>query len=274
MTSTASTAAPAPTIAPPAPATTAAIPPTSATGIAPETAAPDLVPSPTSTTGTATSTTAGTAPAESATTTSTAVVSAAETSTPGDPPDAETTGAAADPEAGDGSSADPEAPADVEPPEETDTPIDVETPASADAPVEAEVETAPSTGSAGAAAGLGDSLYPLLGNGGHDVLHYRIELDVDPGANALSARTTITALATEDMPAFNLDLSGLEVQDVTVDGVAAEFSRAGSELTVRPGLALVQGEEFSVSVGYSGTPSRSTTRACRSPRSASTRSTA
>ena len=102
--------------------------------------------------------------------------------------------------------------------------------------------------------GLGDSLYPLLGNAGYDVAHYGIELDVDPASNTISAMTTITALATQDMSAFNLDLSGLEVHDVTIDGVAAEFSRSGSELTVRPAIALVQGEEFSVSVGYSGMP--------------------
>ena len=102
--------------------------------------------------------------------------------------------------------------------------------------------------------GLGDILYPLLGNAGYDVAHYGIELDVDPASNTISAMTTITALATQDMSAFNLDLSGLEVHDVTIDGVAAEFSRSGSELTVRPAIALVQGEEFSVSVGYSGMP--------------------
>ena len=105
-----------------------------------------------------------------------------------------------------------------------------------------------------AAEGVGDSLYPLLGNAGYDVLHYDIELDVDPAANTLAALTTITALATEDMAAFNLDLAGLDVHDVTVDSVAAEFSRSGSELTVQPALALVQGEEFSVSVAYSGAP--------------------
>ena len=105
-----------------------------------------------------------------------------------------------------------------------------------------------------AAEGVGDSLYPLLGNAGYDVLHYGIELDVDPASNTISAMTTITALATQDMSAFNLDLSGLEVHDVTVDGVVAVFSRSGSELTVRPAIALVQGEEFSVSVGYSGMP--------------------
>lgn len=104
------------------------------------------------------------------------------------------------------------------------------------------------------AAGLGDSLYPFLGNAGYDVVHYRIELDVDPVANSITALTTITAQATEDLSAFNLDLSGLEVHDVTVDEVAAEFSRSGTELTVRPALTLAGGAEFAVGVRYSGSP--------------------
>lgn len=130
-----------------------------------------------------------------------------------------------------------------------------------DAPQDRSTGTTPSTvpttepaGAAPAAEGLGDSLYPLLGNGGYDVLHYSIELDVDPAANTISALTTVTAQATQDLSAFNLDLSGLNVHDVTVDGVAAEFSRSGTELTVRPALALVDGQEFSVGVSYSGTP--------------------
>ena len=136
--------------------------------------------------------------------------------------------------------------------------VDDPTPAASNQPsTGATTSTAPSTepaGDAPAAEGLGDSLYPLLGNAGYDVLHYDIDLDVDPAGNTISALTSITALATEDMSAFNLDLSGLEVHDVSVDGVAASFSRDGSELTVRPGLALVRGEEFSVSVAYSGSP--------------------
>ncbi|MCY4663334.1 MAG: M1 family metallopeptidase [Acidimicrobiaceae bacterium] len=104
------------------------------------------------------------------------------------------------------------------------------------------------------AEGLGDSFYPFLGNGGYDVLHYEIELDVDPSANAISARTSIMAQATEDLETFNLDLSGLEVHSVSVDGTDAGFSRSGHELTVQPASPLTASSQFSVHVVYSGSP--------------------
>ena len=103
-------------------------------------------------------------------------------------------------------------------------------------------------------AGLGDSFYPLLGNGGYDVLHYDLELDVDPATNRIDATATLSAVATQDLSSFNLDLSGLDVQRVEVDREPATFSRDATELTVRPAALITEGEPFSVSVRYSGTP--------------------
>ena len=102
--------------------------------------------------------------------------------------------------------------------------------------------------------GLGDSLYPQLGNGGYDALHYDIDLRFSPEDNFIAATTTITAAATADLSAFNLDLHGLAVESVAVDGAAAAFERQGSELVIRPDEALLKGESFSVSVAYAGVP--------------------
>ena len=102
--------------------------------------------------------------------------------------------------------------------------------------------------------GVGDSFYPKLGNPGYDALHYDIELDVEPSTNTIMAVTAITAAATEDLAAFNLDLSGLEVLSVTVDGADAGFSRSGHELTVEPASPLAAGSQFEVQVAYSGSP--------------------
>ena len=102
--------------------------------------------------------------------------------------------------------------------------------------------------------GIGDSFYPGLGNPGYDVLHYDIDLDVDPAANTVSALTLATAQATEDLEAFNLDLSGLQVHSVTVDGAPAEVTRSGHELTVHPGSPIAAGSQFEVELHYSGSP--------------------
>ena len=195
-----------------------------------------------------TTTTAGPAPTTTAADTA---PPAADTPTPAD----DATPPAADDSA---PAIDTTTPADDAPDEPaTTTPADDAPDASTtDAPDEPAEEAAPAKvpGTEPPGAGLGDSLYPLLGNAGYDVLHYGIELDVDPAANTISALTTITALATEDLPAFNLDLSGLDVHSVTVDGLAAGFSRSDTELTVVPELAVAQGTEFTVDVDYSGSP--------------------
>lgn len=102
--------------------------------------------------------------------------------------------------------------------------------------------------------GLGDSLYPQLGNGGYDVLHYDIALAVDMSANRVSGTARITALATQPLSAFNLDFQGLQVDSVLVDAQPATFSRTGGELTITPSVPLEAESEFVTEVAYSGTP--------------------
>ena len=104
-------------------------------------------------------------------------------------------------------------------------------------------------------AGVGDSLYPLLGNGGYDVEHYTLDLDVtDIETSNLDAVTTIEAQATQDLSSFNLDFVGFEIASITVDGEAAAFSRDGGELTIAPTDSLNSGENFAVEIAYSGSP--------------------
>ncbi|MEN3585508.1 M1 family metallopeptidase [Streptomyces sp. ZYX-F-203] len=112
------------------------------------------------------------------------------------------------------------------------------------------------SGSAGApgGSGVGDPYFPLAGNGGYDVAHYALDLDYDPDRRHVAGRATLTARATEKLPAFNLDLEGLEVEGVVVDGVEAGFDRAGQELTVRPDDPVDRGETFRVAIRYAGRP--------------------
>lgn len=102
--------------------------------------------------------------------------------------------------------------------------------------------------------GLGDPYFPHLGNGGYDVQHYTLEIDVDMENNIIEGITTIEALATQNLSAFNLDLSGLDVEAVTVNGEVASFSRQNTELIITPTTVLNNDELFTTTVTYSGIP--------------------
>ncbi len=102
--------------------------------------------------------------------------------------------------------------------------------------------------------GIGDPYYPLLGNGGYDVQHYAIDVTIDPDAQTIAGTTAIDATATEALSAFNLDYAGPAISAVSVDDQAAEFAQTGDELTITPGAALASGDDFSVTVTYSGRP--------------------
>ncbi|MGW6908602.1 M1 family metallopeptidase [Streptomyces sp. NPDC054940] len=104
------------------------------------------------------------------------------------------------------------------------------------------------------AAGVGDRLFPALGNGGYDVAHYGLTLDYVPENNRLKGTAVITARATQDLSRFNLDLSGLRVRTATVQGAKAQFSREKDELRVTPAKPVKDGEIFKTVVTYDGTP--------------------
>ncbi|WP_285775189.1 M1 family metallopeptidase [Microtetraspora sp. NBRC 13810] len=112
---------------------------------------------------------------------------------------------------------------------------------------------APNTSTAGAA-GIGDPDFPHDGNGGYDVRHYGLKLAYDPAAKHLNGVALIDATASQGLSRFNLDLSGLKVDTVKVDGTPARFSRSGTELTVSPETLIKDKAPFQVEVRYGGEP--------------------
>ena len=70
----------------------------------------------------------------------------------------------------------------------------------------------------------------------------------------MSGVARIRALATQDLSAFNLDLEGMQVAAITVDGDEATWQRDGGELTIIPSRALLDGAEFATVVRYAGVP--------------------
>src|SRR5262249_40898715 len=60
--------------------------------------------------------------------------------------------------------------------------------------------------------------------------------------------------AVQNLARFNLDLHGLSVNQVTVNGAEATFAREGDELTVSPAKRIRKDTYFTVSVEYAGKP--------------------
>ncbi|MFC0007039.1 M1 family metallopeptidase [Micromonospora siamensis] len=104
------------------------------------------------------------------------------------------------------------------------------------------------------AAGVGDGYFPKYGNGGYDVGKYTVKVRYDPAKDQLTGTTTVQATATADLSSFNLDLAGLTVQKVTVDGAPATAARQGNELVVTPKSGLTNGNGFVAEISYGGKP--------------------
>jgi len=104
-------------------------------------------------------------------------------------------------------------------------------------------------------AGGGDSYFPLYGNGGYSVRHYRLRLRYSPRTDRLVGVAHIEARAGKRLSSFNLDLVGMNIRSVAVQGRRARWSRSRNhELTVRPRRALPTGRTFSARIRYGGVP--------------------
>jgi aminopeptidase N len=100
---------------------------------------------------------------------------------------------------------------------------------------------------------IGDPTFPGLGNTGYDVQSYTIVLDLR--GEELVAETTVDLIATVDLTKLQLDLVGMEVDEIRVDDEPALFNRNERELIVRLPDPLSEGNRASILVAYHGTPS-------------------
>lgn len=103
--------------------------------------------------------------------------------------------------------------------------------------------------------GLGDRLFPHLGNPGYDVASYDLSFTY-PGSNSkpLQAVTTIDAWTTEALDRVNLDFSHGEVHSVELDGEPAAFTTAGEDLVVTPEDPLPSGSWLRITVRHTSDP--------------------
>lgn len=101
--------------------------------------------------------------------------------------------------------------------------------------------------------GLGDPYYPNDGNGGYQVEHYEVAISYDPPSRHLTGTVRLDAVATQAMRMFDLDFTGPRIHRVTVNGLPAGFVRHGEhKVSVSPGLPVLPGLPFTVTVEYAG----------------------
>lgn len=101
--------------------------------------------------------------------------------------------------------------------------------------------------------GVGDRLFPHLGNPGYDVRAYDISFRWGrDNTEPLDARTVIDAHVTarNGLARFNLDFGSGKVTSLSVGGRTARYARAGEDLVVTPSKKLRKGQRMRVVVRH------------------------
>ncbi len=99
-----------------------------------------------------------------------------------------------------------------------------------------------------------DGYYPELGDPGYQAEHYDLAVRYDPVSDELTGQITMRATAAGELPVLRLDLIGLTVTEVRVDGVPARTAREAGKLVVTPAAPVPAGAGFTVEVTYHGVP--------------------
>ncbi|MEU0639977.1 M1 family metallopeptidase [Streptomyces albidoflavus] len=103
--------------------------------------------------------------------------------------------------------------------------------------------------------GIGDPLFPHLGNPGYDVTAYDISLAYSGDNTApLDAVTVIDARSTARLERINLDFAHGQATSVTVDGAPARFAPAGEDLVVTPAAPVPAGSPLRITVRHTSDP--------------------
>ncbi|MEW2392982.1 M1 family metallopeptidase [Streptomyces venezuelae] len=103
--------------------------------------------------------------------------------------------------------------------------------------------------------GIGDRLFPHLGNPGYDVQSYDIAFTYrGDNRKPLDAVTKIEARATEALDRVNLDFAHGKVRSVEVNGDRARFESGGEDLVVTPSAPVGRGDRMRITVRHTSDP--------------------
>jgi aminopeptidase N len=98
-----------------------------------------------------------------------------------------------------------------------------------------------------------EPFFPHAGNRGYDALHYHVRL-VYSRAGTIKAVMAMRARAETRLKRLTLDLDGLTVSQVKVDGGGERFNRGRDKLVVHLLDPVPRGQRFKLTVFYSGRP--------------------
>lgn len=110
------------------------------------------------------------------------------------------------------------------------------------------------TAAAGAASTSGgEPFFPGAGDSGYNALHYHVRL-VYSRAGTVKAVMAMRATARQRLRRLSLDLDGLDVSAVKVDGGGERFNRGHDKLVVHLLDPIPKGQRFKLTVFYGGRP--------------------
>jgi aminopeptidase N len=105
-----------------------------------------------------------------------------------------------------------------------------------------------------ASASAAEPFFPHEGDRGYDAQHYDVHLAYQPSKETLVASTEMTATARRRLTRFSLDLRGLRVTAVNVNGERARTSRGEDKLQIVPATPIGPGQTFTALISYRGRP--------------------
>jgi aminopeptidase len=101
----------------------------------------------------------------------------------------------------------------------------------------------------------GDPYVPGSGDDSYHVEHYDLAITYRPASNRLDGTADITATARRRLDGFGLDLAGLTVAKVTVDGRRPKkYAQHKQKLVITLDRPIEAGARFRVVIGYAGRP--------------------
>ncbi|MFG2996468.1 M1 family metallopeptidase [Streptomyces sp. NPDC048340] len=104
------------------------------------------------------------------------------------------------------------------------------------------------------ALGIGDRLFPELGNPGYDVLSYDLSFTYKDNRTPLDAVTVIDARTRQPLDRVNLDFARGTVASVEMNGEPARFESAGEDLVLTPARPLTGDSPLHITVRHTSDP--------------------